>query len=191
MLNIQLFETSLYQIINWFFIYSFIGWLIECIVISYENKHFTNRGFIHGPFCIIYGFGALIFYFLLKPLAYNYLLLFFGGLLVATLLEYITAQLMIRVFGAFWWDYSKKPYNYKGILCLESSIAWGVLTICLFGFVHKFVSGVVARYPVNLAKTTAVVLLIYLAFDFFYTLRHTLKEGENALPENSVMMDSE
>ncbi len=189
MLQMQFFETNLYEIIFWFFIYSFIGWIIECIVISYENKHFTNRGFLHGPFCIVYGFGAIGFYFFLKPLSHNYILLFLSGMIMASILELFTAKLMIRIFGGFWWNYSKKPYNYKGILCLESSLAWGFLAVCLFGFIHKTVSGIAASFSPSIGKGIVLILLCYLIIDFSYTMYHTLKDGESRLPENSMTVE--
>lgn len=181
-------EIDIYSLIHWFFLYSFIGWGIECVVLSYENKHFTNRGFLHGPFCIIYGFGALGFYFLLSPFSENYPLLFIFGLLIASALELVTAKLMIRLFGGFWWDYSHKPYNYKGILCLESSIAWGALTILLFAFIHRAVEGLVSLYPIALGRIAAILLVVYTVIDFSYTLRRARKDGSSVLPENSLMI---
>lgn len=186
MFGIHLLNTDLYDLIHWFFLYSFLGWVIECIVISMENRHFTNRGFLYGPFCIVYGFGALIFYFLLRPFARNYMLLFLGGMVIASVLELFTAKLMIRLFGAFWWDYSKKPFNYKGILCLESSLAWGVLTVCLFAFIHRAVANAVTAYPHPFGEAAAVVLVLYLVVDFSISLYQTVKYGEDALPENAL-----
>ena len=53
-------DMTIYHTINWFFAFSFIGYLLECTVLSYENRSpVLNRGFGHGPFCVIYGFGAL------------------------------------------------------------------------------------------------------------------------------------
>ena len=49
-----------YTMINWFFMYSFLGYLLECTVLSIEYRRpVVDRGFGHGPFCVIYGFGAL------------------------------------------------------------------------------------------------------------------------------------
>ena len=53
---------SLYYIINWFFIYSFLGWVWESCYVSVKSKKPVNRGFINGPFCTIYGFGAVSVY---------------------------------------------------------------------------------------------------------------------------------
>ena len=75
---------DIFYFINCFFVYSFLGWIFECIVISYEEKAPVNRGFIRGPFCTIYGVGALGTYFLFLPISHNKMLLFFLGAILAT-----------------------------------------------------------------------------------------------------------
>lgn len=74
---------------------------------------------------------------LLRPFSGNYVLLYLVGAVLATLFEYLTARLMLRLFGTFWWDYTNKPFNYKGILCLESTLGWGLIALLLFAFLHR------------------------------------------------------
>lgn len=81
------------------------------------------------PFCIIYGFGAMLGYALLRPFAGNYVVLYVVGAVAATAFEYLTALLMLRLFGTFWWDYTNKPFNYRGIICLESTLGWGLVSV--------------------------------------------------------------
>ena len=126
-------------LINAFFLYSFLGWVMECIVIRREKGRWENRGFAHLPFCIIYGFGAMLGFALLRPFSGNYVLLYLVGAVLATLFEYLTARLMLRLFGTFWWDYTNKPFNYKGILCLESTLGWVFIALLLFAFLHRLV----------------------------------------------------
>ena len=93
---------------------------------------------------------------MLRPYSSNGFLLFLLGSLLATALELLTGIIMKRIFGEIWWDYHEKPFNYKGILCLESSIAWGFYTLFLFLFLQRFVEGVVARIPFWSGKLWAV-----------------------------------
>ena len=113
--------VDLYHIINWFFIYSFLGWVWETFYVSIKHGEFINRGFINGPFCTIYGFGAISVYLILKPIEDNLLFLFLGGIVVATLLEYITAVLMESIFHTSWWDYSDNKFNFQGRICWSIS----------------------------------------------------------------------
>ncbi len=125
--------VDLYHILNWFFIYSFFGWVWETFYVSIKHGEFINRGFVSGPLCTIYGFGAISVYLILKPAEGNLLFLFLGGIVVATLLEYITAVLMESIFHTSWWDYSDNKFNFQGRICLGASLGWGVL--------RTFVSG--------------------------------------------------
>ena len=167
---------SIYHSINCFFLFSFLGYLLECAVLSYENKKAVfNRGFGHGPFCIIYGFGSIGAMILLRPLIDSPVRLYLASMAMATLMELITAHLMIRLFGSFWWDYSQKPFNYKGIICLESSITWGFLGIFYFRFLNGFVNQAAGLIPEKFVRATALTLLIFYSMDFVYTMRMQLK----------------
>ncbi len=170
---------SIYHRIDCFFLFSFLGYLLECAVLSYENKKpVVNRGFGHGPFCIIYGFGSMGAMLLLKPLVENPVRLYLASMVMATFMELVTAHLMIRLFGSFWWDYSHKPFNYKGIICLESSIAWGFLGIIYFRFLNGFVNQMAGMVPENLERMVAMSLLIFYVTDFIYTMRIQLRAVE-------------
>ena len=167
-----------YVLVNAFFIYSFMGWVMECIVIRREKGFWENRHFARVPFCIIYGFGAMLGYLLLKPFSHNYFLLYLVGAVCATAFEYLTARLMLRLFGTFWWDYTNKPFNYKGILCLESTLGWGVIAVFLFAFMHKFVVGVSLAMPRTVGLMMAVVLSIVYAVDFMMCMRRSLLDND-------------
>lgn len=161
-----LFGTDVYHVVHWFLVYSILGWIVESIYMSFCNKKLTNRGFIHGPMCPIYGVGALSVYFILRPLEGNWVALYFCGTFLATTLEYITAIIMQKVFGCIWWDYNDKPFNYKGILCLESTIAWGFYTIFLFMFLQKWVNAFVELYPRETGIYIGIAVLVYYMIDF-------------------------
>lgn len=157
----ELFGTDIYHIISWFWVYSILGWLVESIYMSICFRKITNRGIIKGPICPIYGVGALFVYFTLKPLEGHYVLLYFIGAFLATAVELIVAELMMRYMGCVWWDYSNKPFNYKGVLCLESTLAWGLYTIIMFGFLHNLVMRFTDRIDISTGKVLASLLATY------------------------------
>ena len=178
-----IFGRDLYHVVLWFLTYSILGWIVESIYMSICNKKWTNRGFSKGPFCPIYGVGALTVYFVLSPYSHNRVLLFFLGAILATTIEWVTARIMERIFGEVWWDYTDKPFNYKGILCLESSIAWGFYTIGLFVFLHKFVEGFVNGIPMMAGKALGGFLAVLFTLDFanaFY------REKREAFPKQLI-----
>ena len=168
----------MYHMINWFFLCSFLGYCLECVVLSWEyKKPVVDRGFGHGPFCIIYGCGALGANLFLGPISQWPLVLYVSSMLMATCMELATAAVMIRMFGGFWWDYSKKPFNYKGIICLESSIGWGFLGLLYFGFLNRFLHKLVGFVPERFGSVLALCLLIAYTIDFLYCVKERLRDG--------------
>ncbi|MDD3614934.1 MAG: putative ABC transporter permease [Lachnospiraceae bacterium] len=177
MLNHVFFDTDFYHVIQWFFFYGFLGWIVESAYMSICNRKWTNRGFVKGPFIPIYGIGAILAFFALHRLIYNPILLFAAGSVMATTLEYLTAHLMMVVFGEFWWDYTEKPYNYKGIICLESSIAWGVYTVGFFYYLHPYVTNMLSGYPYELGVFLIKGIFMIVWCDFLCTLYEQKKES--------------
>ena len=174
--NRVIFGVGSYELVMWFLTYGMLGWLVESIYMSFWNKKLTNRGFGRGPFCPIYGVGALTVFFLLRPYSENRVLLFFMGSFFATILEYLTALLMQKVFGEVWWDYNEKPFNYKGIICLESSIAWGFYTLFLFMFLQNTVEGIVALIPLYVGRVAGSVLITVFGMDFLSSFYNVKKD---------------
>lgn len=183
--NNEIVEWNSYQVLLWFVAYSVLGWFVESVYMSICNKKLTNRGFVRGPMCPIYGFGALTVFFILRPYSENPVRLFFMGMFLATTLEFITARIMQRVFGEIWWDYQEKSFNYKGIICLESSIAWGFYTVALFLFLHKAVTNMVDHVPVRAGKILGSVILGAYMIDFSITLYREKKSNPAAMLDDS------
>lgn len=185
--NRIIFGIDGYEVVMWFLTYSMMGWLVESIYMSFCNHKITNRGFAKGPFCPIYGFGALTVFFVLRPYSDNSILLFFLGSFLATTLEFLTALVMKRIFGEIWWDYHEKPFNYRGIICLESSIAWGFYTLFLFMFLQNIVAAFVAMIPVRAGRVIGNLILIGYIMDFSATIYRQKKENfQESMDEEQI-----
>ena len=146
------------------------------------NRKLTNRGFACSPFCPIYAVGALSVYAILKPLSDNWLLLYLAGAFLATALEYVTAVVMKGFFGTVWWDYRDKPLNYRGVICLESTVAWGFYTVFMFAFLHRFVQTAARSYPVSAGMFLAGTVILIYSVDFMMHL--FLARHGNRLPDS-------
>jgi len=106
--------------------------------------------------------------------------LYLAGALLATIFEYLVARLMQFIFGSVWWDYNDKPFNYKGILCLESTLGWGLYTILMFGFLQKFVVRIVDSYSYRRGVLFGNVIIAIVAFDMS---AHLIREKKEILSE--------
>lgn len=177
---------NFYNFTLWFLVYSVMGWVVETIYISYCNKKFINRGFIHGPICPIYGFGGIFVHTALKSFAGHYVTIFILGSCLATCVEFMTAKIMIKVFGCLWWDYSNKPFNYKGILCLESCVAWGLYSVADAAFIKNVVFMGIMKIPFKIGKAIVLVAFIYYTIDFTISAYMSTK-GKVESEDNNIL----
>ena len=116
-------------------------------IAQFQLKGLLTGAFLNGPFCPVYGVGALLVIFLLRPFTQNLLVLFVFGVLVTSVLEYITGFLLEKLFHTTWWDYSKRKFNIKGRVCLRNSLLFGVLSVLLLHFINPFVEKLEAWIP--------------------------------------------
>ncbi len=150
--------VTFYRIANYMILYSFLGWIWESCYVSVLEKKVVNRGFVAGPFCTIYGVGALCVYLILRPLEGKWVLLFVAGTLLATVLEYTTAAVMELLFHTSWWDYTNQKFNYKGRICLSSSLAWGGAALLLFAVIQPCMIYIVDLYPIKAGKIGVCII---------------------------------
>lgn len=175
MWTFELLGTDVYHLVAAFVIYSMLGWLVESIYMSFCNRKLTNRGFAKSPFCPIYGFGAVFGYLILSPLRKNYILLYFVGAVLATTFEFLVGTLMIKLFGELWWDYNEKPFNYKGIICLESTVAWGFYALGIICFLHARVYQLIDLISMKAGVMIISVILSIVAVDYVIQLLKAFK----------------
>ena len=134
--------------------------------------------FVSDYVLMSYGTGAVMVYLILRPFEANVWALYFGGVIVATVLEYVTGVLMETIFHAHWWDYSNQKFNFQGKICLSSSIAWGFFTLGLFYILQP-----IAVKVVNLVSDTtgeiivSVVTVCYLV-DFGFSAAAAFQLGQ-------------
>ncbi len=166
MLGISILGIDLYHILAWFFVYSFLGWIWESSYVSIKEHKWINRGFVAGPVVTIYGVGAVTVYLILRPLSGHILALYLGGVVLATILEYVTGKLMEAIFHTNWWDYSQKCFNFQGVICLGSSLAWGFFTLGLFYVLHPAVSRLVDLVPVRMGISLVWLFILLYLLDF-------------------------
>ncbi|MBM6828509.1 hypothetical protein H9X85_02530 [Anaerotignum lactatifermentans] len=171
-------DQNFFHLFYYFIIYSFLGWGMESAFVSISSKEWVNRGFLSGPFCPIYGVGALFMILLLSPVTDHVFLLFFGGFFLASVVEYVIAAILEKLFHASWWDYSEKKWNLKGRVCLQRSVEWGLLTIVLMRVIHPVIQGLADNIPTLLGEAAGTLLLMYLVADAGVTVQHILRLNE-------------
>lgn len=167
----------MYSVIFIFTIYSFLGWLFETIMKSIRDKKFVNSGFLYGPFCPIYGFGAMLIILgsesaIMSGMPWMVKILL--SIVIATVVEYTAAVFLEKIFGTSWWDYSKEPLNIHGKVCLRFSVLWGVFGYLLLAYIHPFVMTSLHQAETMQHPLYAMIIITYFGLDFAITLQGLL-----------------
>ncbi|NCE63160.1 hypothetical protein D1159_00845 [Pseudoflavonifractor sp. 524-17] len=149
-----------YLCLWYFFLYAFLGWCSEVCYAALKTGDFVNRGFLNGPLCPIYGFGAVTVIFLLTPLRDNLPLLFLGSVLLTSALEWLTGFVLEKLFHQKWWDYSDMPFQLNGYICLMFSILWGFACLIVVDMIHPAMQALVGRIPFAAGVVLLVLLML-------------------------------
>lgn len=172
-----------------FYVYCFLGWCFESIYVSLNSKKWVNRGFMKGPFLPIYGSGAVIILFATIPVMFSPLLVYVMSVFAATVLELITGIVMEKLFKVKYWDYSNNFLNYKGYICLKSSIAWGFMGLLVTYVINEPVAGFINSVDKILLGVLVGVISVIFVYDFVvsfreaYNLRDMIMSNEKLMKE--------
>lgn len=160
------------QIATWFLIfvsYSMIGWVMEVGYNVVAKRKMTNRGFFIGPVCPIYGAGALLMTILISDTG-NIFEVFAVAVLGSAVLEYLTSVVMEKLFHVRWWDYSEKPFNLNGRICLENLFYFGILGLIVIKFINPLLFGFFNSWDVVIRIVIACVIFLIWLLDFGVSL---------------------
>ena len=148
-----------------FMTYAFFGWLIEVICKLIQEKRFINRGFLIGPYCPIYGWGAVLITLLLKRYLSDPIVLFFMSTIICSIIEYLTSYILEKRYHARWWDYSNKKYNINGRVCLETLIPFGILGVIISYFTNPLFFSWYSSFSSTALHIISTLLLIVFIID--------------------------
>ena len=169
----RIFGYSIWRLVAYFLIYSVIGLAIETVFgVITKGVVESRQNFLYGPFCSIYGVGAIVMIiFLNKFFKKNNNTLFIGGVIIGSLTEYTISYLGEIFFNIVWWDYSDIPVNINGRICVLYSIFWGLLAIYLISYVNpkidKLLNFIKNKFEERTLKIVIILFVIFLIFNFF------------------------
>lgn len=153
--------TDLQMLVIFFFIYAIIGWILETVYCVYIVGHFEKRGFLYGPLCPIYGYGALILLVTLKRFDKNKITLFIVSAVIFSVFEYLVGYGLDALFGMKFWDYSNDFLNINGRIALWFSAIWGIFGILFMNYIHPTVKKF-TNFAINRTNNVFQHIILYL-----------------------------
>lgn len=167
----KLSKVQLYFI--YFLIFSVVGWLLETAFSYYYLGHFTERGFLFGPLCPIYGWGALILILFFRKYKRHNMKLFIVAAIVFSIFEYAVSYGMEALFALKWWDYSKDVLNLNGRVSIFYSFSWGIIAILfinvIFPFFKKKVNLILSKIPYPVQLSISYMLFAMILVDLVFS----------------------
>lgn len=154
----------------YFIVYSFMGWIIEVLYAYKKQKKLVNRGFLIGPICPIYGYGAITMISIFERYEGNILILFLLSTTIISFIEYVTGTILEGVFNKRYWNYINDPFNIKGRVCLHFSLIWGFLAFLVIKYIHPFIEKVLYGISYNLIQYFTIIIFLILIMDFIYSI---------------------
>lgn len=166
----KIFGYTIWRILAYFIIYSVLGYIIETLFgIVTKGTWESRQSFLYGPFCGIYGLGAVIMILSLQHFNQNNNRLFWGGFIVGSIIEYVVSWIGEVILNVKWWDYSNRFLNINGRICFLYSIFWGLLGVYLMRvinpFVDKYIDWFKEKVNLILLKIMTLALIVFLFFD--------------------------
>lgn len=167
-------KNLIWKILIYFIIYSIIGFLMETTYGAFTKGILESRkSFLYGPFCIVYGIGAISLIFSLNKYKTSNIKLFAGGMVVGCLVEYFSSLLGEVILHAKWWDYSNDFLNINGRTCLFYAVMWGFLSIALIKYVNPFldkcIDKVIEKVSNFLLKSVITFITLFMGIDGMIT----------------------
>lgn len=172
--HIKIAGITLWRIVAYFIIYSVVGFVIETIFgVLTKGVLESRKSFLYGPFCSIYGLGAVLMILPLQRFKKNNYTLFAAGFVIGSIIEYLVSLIGELIFHIKWWDYSDQILNLNGRICVQFSLFWGLLAIYLMSDINKRVDKLIdflkKKISMGILKTAVVLVSIFLAFDLGIT----------------------
>lgn len=184
-----------YSALFWLFLFgSIAGFLFEGVWCVFRKGHWENHSaLVWGPFCIVYGIGAVAVYLLSCCLnKKNMLLQFFAFSLSGGMVEYFTGLFQELVFGSVSWDYSKHWLNIGGRVSLKMALLWGVLGILFLYFIYPPLRRLLNKSRGKTAKILCAILTAFMVVNILVSSAAVLRWREriNNMPPSNEAEES-
>ena len=174
----KIFGFTLTKIMAYFIIYIVLGYIVETLFgLVTKGVIESRQSFLYGPFCSIYGVGAVVMIIFLQYFMKNRFSLFVGGFFIGSITEYLVSWIGECILHVKWWDYSNMPLNINGRICIYYSFFWGILALFLMKVIHprirKLLAYTLKKFNPKVVKTAILVTTIFIIVDCLISIYAT------------------
>jgi uncharacterized membrane protein len=166
-------KITLTNIIFVFSICAVLGWFLEVGYVYLMNGKLVNRGMTYGPYCSIYGVGAVILYFLfhnVKRTKTNIPYIFIISALAMGALELLSGLGFKYILGIEMWSYDGQFLEILNYTTVPILIGWGILGTFFVFFIQPVLQKIISFIPANLSKSIATIILIIYFVDLSFSI---------------------
>ena len=165
--------------IFWIFIIgSVFGFFAEMIyALVYTRALEIRQGLLYGPFIQIYGIGAIAYYLLVSKIQ-EPKKLFFSGMLMGGVLEYLCSFFQEIFFGTISWDYSNQFLNFNGRTSFIYCFYWGLIGVFFLKVVYPFLLNIDKWVENKKFRIFSYIFIIFMIFNITISCLAANRQGE-------------
>ena len=160
----------------WYFvIFSFFGWVASSFRSLLLEKKFSNNGFLTSPFCPMYGLSAVICYMALKPFENSKLILFIGSTLILSALMVVVGVLVEKTLKFKPWDFSFSKFSIGNYITFPYALFLGLLGMLLVGLIIPVLRTAVEAIPFWVSFILVLCFCGIIAIDYVFSMITTIR----------------
>ena len=194
--NIKVLSLKIQNLLIYYFICSILGWIMEVLYAYSVFGTFVDRGFLYGPMCPIYGWGAVAMVLIterIRKKKVNTLGIFLIVTAIFTTLEYITSLFLELIFNLRWWDYSNYFLNINGRVCLIFSIFFGFIGIIfvkkIYPRIQKLIKNIRKKISVKMLWVILISLVVLSNIDCVFSSIKYIKKDANSIDDRVIIQE--
>lgn len=171
-----------------FIIYSFIGWIFECIHMAITTKEVVNRGFLLGPVIPVYGIGLSLIVTFLSKFKNNFIIFLICSILIIGIVEYLVSVILEKLFKIRWWDYSNRKFNLKGRICLNTMTIFVTGATIITYLIHPIIYNIINDLSDNFRIIIFLIFLCLFILDVIFSILITksyIKNNESKIKDKT------
>lgn len=166
----------MFDIIKCFITFSIAGFIAEFIHCALRGR--KSGKLLKGPWCPLYGIGGLIIFLFIKKLPKNILIIYITGVIISSIVEYLTSIILEKIFKKRWWDYTGRVLNINGRICLENSLLFGIMAILLVYIYLPIKDSFNKIIPINIQIIIFGFIIFLILVDAFLIFKNKIKTSD-------------